>query len=122
MLQTNGYMAATRPTGMPRDIEYQVFCRATGKLSSAADSTSFTEVLEAINENLLLWRTIAMDIIDKDNGLPEQLRAQLFYLYEFTQTHSAKVIQRQADVSALIDVNTAIMRGLRQHSEKAGGI
>ncbi|MFN6978293.1 MAG: flagellar biosynthesis regulator FlaF [Gemmobacter sp.] len=41
------------------------------------------------------------------------MRAQLFYLYEFTAAHSRRVLDGTASVEALVDVNTAMMRGLR---------
>ena len=116
MLQTNGYMAATRSTGMPRDIEYQMFCKVTGAINraSSAEPLDFPALADALNENLVLWRTLALDVIDADNGLPENLRAQLFYLFEFTQVQTAKILRGEAETSALVDVNTAIIRGLRQ--------
>ena len=122
MLQTNGYMAATRSTGMPRDIEYQLFCKVTGSLNKAASATplDFPALAAALNETLVLWRTIALDIVDNDNGLPNQLRAQLFYLYEFTQAQTGKILRGESEVSALIDVNTSIIRGLRQNRNLEG--
>lgn len=117
MLQTNGYMAATRSTGMPRDVEYQVFCKVTGAINRAAtEPVDFPALATALNENLVLWRTLALDVMDNDNGLTPQLRAQLFYLFEFTQSHTPKVLRGDADVSALIDINTAIIGGLKQRS------
>lgn len=47
------------------------------------------------------------------NGLPQDLRARLFYLYQFTEHHSGKVLADQGSVDVLIDINTAVMRGLR---------
>lgn len=120
MLQTNGYMTATRSTGMPRDVEYQVFCKVTGALNRAStEPVNFSELASALNENLTLWRTIALDVIDADNGLPASLRAQLFYLFEFTQAHTPKVLRREADASALIDINTSMIRGLKQNNVQA---
>ncbi len=116
MLQTNGYMAATRSTGMPRDIEYQVFCKVTGAINraSSSDPVDFPKLVDALNENLVLWRTLALDVMDEDNGLPKTLRAQLFYLFEFTQIHTGKVLRGEENASALVDINTSIIRGLRQ--------
>ncbi len=120
MLQTNGYMTATRSTGMPRDVEYQVFCKVTGALNRAStEPVNFSELASALNENLTLWRTIALDVIDAENGLPASLRAQLFYLFEFTQAHTPKILRREADASALIDINTSIIRGLKQNNVQA---
>ncbi len=117
--QQNGYLAATKSTGMPRDVEYQMFSRVTGKLNRGTrDGESFNILVEALNENLSLWRTIALDVMDPDNELPPMLRARLFYLYEFTSVHTQKVLRREADPAPLIDVNMSIMRGLRTPASK----
>ncbi|MEL7467943.1 MAG: flagellar biosynthesis regulator FlaF [Pseudomonadota bacterium] len=114
MLQTSGYMAAARSTALPRDIEYKVFSNVTGQLKRrASDAADFPALLQALTENLNLWRTIAFDVMDADNGLPQQLRAQLFYLFEFTQAHTTKVMRREAGVEPLIEINSAIMQGLK---------
>ena len=55
---------------------------------------------------------MAIDVADNENALPQELRAQLFYLAEFTEHHSRRVLRREADVTALIDINTAVLRGL----------
>ncbi len=111
----NGYMMATRHTGSPRSIEYQVFSRVTGKINDASsESASFSELADALHENIKLWNAIAIDVVDDGNQLPTHLRAQLLYLTEFTIAHTRKVLNRTADASALVDINTAIMRGLRQ--------
>ncbi|MDO9525518.1 MAG: flagellar biosynthesis regulator FlaF, partial [Gemmobacter sp.] len=56
---------------------------------------------------------LAADVAETDNGLPGPLRAQLFYLYEFASEHSRKVLSGSASVEVLVDINTAVMRGLR---------
>ncbi|MEM6661969.1 MAG: flagellar biosynthesis regulator FlaF [Pseudomonadota bacterium] len=112
-LQT-GYMGGSRAMGTPREIEYHLFSQVTGRLrQTSQDGVPFSELAEALVDNQTLWRTIATDVADESNGLPEKLRAQLFYLFEFTNAHTSKVLQRQADVTPLIEVNTTIMGGLR---------
>ncbi|MGD1923641.1 MAG: flagellar biosynthesis regulator FlaF [Paracoccaceae bacterium] len=114
MLQTSGYTAAARSTALPRDIEYKVFSNVTGQLKRrASDAADFPALLQALTENVNLWRTIAFDVMDANNGLPQQLRAQLFYLFEFTQAHTTKVMRREAGVEPLIEINSAIMQGLK---------
>ena len=120
-LRQNGYANATRSTGMPRDVEYQLFSRVTGKLNRASGKDgSFAELAEALHENLVLWRTIAVDVADEKNELPQSLRARLFYMFEFTTAHTRKVLQRQADPNVLIEINTSIMRGLRPNAPGKG--
>lgn len=114
-LTRNGYLDTARTTGSARDVEYQVFSSVTGRLNRASRGDApFPELVAALHENTRLWREIALDVSDGNNGLPVELRAQLFYLYEFTASHSRKVLQREADAAALIEINTSIMRGLRQ--------
>lgn len=118
MLQTNGYLAATRHTGMPRDIEYQAFCKVTGAINKAAqDPLDFPSLAAALNENVSLWQVIALDVLDNDNGLTVELRAQLFYLFEFTQVQTKKILRGDATVDAIVDINTSIIRGLRQKND-----
>lgn len=106
----------------PQQIEYQVFARITRSLSSAAAEegpTAFPELAAALHENLKLWTIVAADVSAPNNGLPELLRARLFYLAEFTRSHTRRVLASEAVAAPLIELNTAIMRGLRQQSEAA---
>ena len=113
--QQNGYLSATKSTGVPRNIEYQLFSRVTGALNRATGpAASFSELAEALHDNLNLWMTLALDVAEDDNGLPPKLRAQLFYLYEFTQAQSSKVLRGESDAQVLIEINTSVMRGLWQ--------
>ncbi len=108
------YARPEAPGRNPRTLEYELLARATKALSTArADGVSHAQVLAALNENQRLWSTLAADVAEPENGLPQQLRAQLFYLYEFTALHSRAVRDKKASVEVLIDINTAVMRGLR---------
>ena len=119
--QQNGYLSATKTTGVPLKIEYQVFSKVTGQLNRATqEGAHFSDLAHALDENLKLWQALALDVMRDENGLPPQLRAQLFYLYKFTREHSRKVLRREADAQALIDINTSIMRGLRQAAQNEG--
>ncbi|ARE40393.1 flagellar protein FlaF [Rhodovulum sp. P5] len=106
---------AQNQTRSPRATEYAAFARITARLKSAheAGRDAFPALAAALTENRKLWRILAIDVADRDNALPPPLRAQIFYLYEFTDQHSAKVLKQQADAGPLIEINTAIMRGLR---------
>ena len=114
-LARTAYSDATAPIRTERSTEYQIFARITHRLSNASSENieGFIDLAEAIHDNRRLWTILASDVSDKDNGLSQQLRAQIFYLAEFTEIHSRKVLAKEASVDALIEVNTAIMRGLR---------
>ena len=75
--------------------------------------TDFPSLAVALTENLQLWSALAADVAEAGNGLPAQLRAQLFYLYEFTASHTRAVLDGRGSVEVLVDINTAVMRGLR---------
>lgn len=114
----NGYVNATWSTGMPRDIEYQLFTSITGRLNKLRGSDNrYADFVDALQDNLTLWRTIALDVMDEKNALPSDLKARLFYLYEFTVAHSQKILRSEAECGPLIEINTSIMRGLRSHQK-----
>jgi len=108
------YTAGHSPLRTSRSTEYDAFGDIVRRLDRAARNVGadFAALAAAIHDNRALWTVLAADVADADNALPAQLRAQIFYLAEFTDAHSRKVLRGEADVSALIDVNTAVMRGL----------
>lgn len=113
-LAVRTYSAPELPVRTERDTEYAVFARITGRLRRAAGlgRDGFPQMVEALNENLRLWTLLASDVADPENALPAPLRAQLFYLADFTMRHTGQVLARKAGPEALIDINTALMRGL----------
>ena len=114
-LARTAYASPGTPARTLRGIEYDVFARVTHRLkaSLAKDHKDFALLARALHENRQLWTTLASDVAEPGNQLPDALRAQLFYLYEFTEQHSAKVLDGVASAEVLIDINTAVMRGLR---------
>lgn len=109
------YSRPEAPQRNPRDLEYDLLARATKALSQAARGTprNYPALVAALDENQRLWSALAADVAEPGNGLPAQLRAQLFYLYEFTAQHSQAIRDKDASVEVLIDINSAVMRGLR---------
>ncbi|MEM6899775.1 MAG: flagellar biosynthesis regulator FlaF, partial [Pseudomonadota bacterium] len=99
-----------------RDTEYDAFARITSRLKAAASKgrSAYNELAEALHENRKLWTILAADVASKSNSLSPDIRARIFYLSEFTQKHSSLVLRKEASVRPLLEVNIAIMRGLRQ--------
>lgn len=102
----------------PRETEYDIIARVTQQLGKANEDWDKTSrpsraLLEALHLNERLWSTLANDVALEENGLPATLRAKLFYLYRFTQHHSERVRKNEGEVGVLIDINTAVLRGLR---------
>lgn len=111
---TSVYGSRAAPTRSTRDIEYQLFTRVTRDLHTAAGKgrAGFPELASALHKNRTMWTALAADVAGSENQLPADLRAQLFYLAEFTEAHTRKVLRREAGVRPLLDVNMAVMRGL----------
>ncbi len=111
----NIYGRPEAPTRSLRTIEYDLLAKTTQRLraTSSRKDQDFPSFAAALSNNSQLWATLAADVAGSENGLPKKLRAQLFYLYEFTAKHTSKILSKDASVEVLIDINTAVMRGLR---------
>lgn len=103
----------------PRATEHQVFSQITAQLRRAIGSGNHRDLVDALHANRKLWTTLAVDVADDENDLPRDLRARIFYLAEFTQHHTGKVLRQQADAEVLIDINRAVMAGLSGQEAKA---
>ena len=111
ILQAKQAYAPVRPTIQThRAIEAHVMTDITARLSRK--TSDYPTLVRAVHDNRQMWSTLAVDVADPDNALPAPLRAQIFYLAEFTDQHSQKFLRGDVDLSALIDINTAIIRGL----------
>lgn len=120
-LAKTAYAASNTAVRTPRGVEYEAFARITHKIRTAAEKgrPGFAMLTQALYENRQLWTLLAADVAEAGNGLPDELRARIFYLCEFTSEFSRKVLNDGADPSALIEINTAVMRGLRHKAEAA---
>ncbi len=118
-LAHSAYRRPDAPARSPRTIEYDLFARVTRALTTAqtasgpAGRADFAGLAQALHDNGRMWRVLATDVAEPGNALPAALRARLFYLYQFTEAHSRKVLGGTAEVGVLVDINTAVMRGLR---------
>lgn len=112
-LAQRAYAPTTAPTRSDRSIEYEVIARVTHRLKKAVESGQFGKLVEALHENRKLWRTLALDVADDGNALPADLRARIFYLAEFTDQHTSQVLAKRATIVPLLEINTAILRGLK---------
>jgi flagellar biosynthesis activator protein FlaF len=115
------YASPAAPTRTPRAIEYDAFARVTHRLRSALapGAGAFSALARALHDNRSLWTALAADVADSDNGLPKDLRAQIFYLAEFATAHSRKILAGEASADILVEINTAVMRGLRHEGDRA---
>jgi len=116
----SAYGAQAQPIRTHRGTEYDAFARITHRLKAASEGRGgFAELAAALHENRRLWALLAADAAGAGNGLPESLRARVIGLAEFTRRHSDRVLSRDAPAAPLIEVNTAVMQGLRARAGTA---
>jgi flagellar biosynthesis activator protein FlaF len=110
------YSSPASPTRTLRGTEYDAFARITHRMKAAhaAGSLGFPALALALQDNRALWTVLAADVADDGNALPLTLRRQIFALANFVNKFTSRVLTGSAVADALIDINTAIMRGLRR--------
>lgn len=113
-LARQAYAPAQTVIRTPRSVEAQLFAEITSKLGDVGDD--YPALAAALHQNRQLWNALAIDVADRDNGLPSELRARIFYLAQFTEKHSQQVLRGEAEVAPLIEINTTILRGLQSRA------
>ena len=112
-LAQTAYATATIPVRTDRGAEYAAFQAVTSRLTEAAKPNApMPKRAAALHDNRKLWTVLATDLADPDNGLPQSLRAQLFYLAEFSLIESRKALHDPSAIPPLVDINRAVMQGL----------
>lgn len=107
--------AGNSPIRTERNVEYQAIARVTSELEQykSAKGADFVKRVEALERNRRLWSILGNDVSSDDNGLPEALRAQIYGLSHFVQTTTPKVLDGKTSIEPLIEINTALLKGLR---------
>jgi flagellar protein FlaF len=110
-----GYRAVQLQTESPRGTEAKLFAEVTAELVRAerAGRPGFQDLAAALHRNRLLWDALLADLAQEVNGLPVVLKAQLIELGHFVRHHSGRVLKGEEAVRPLIDINQAILAGLR---------
>lgn len=115
------YATSSRNIGTQKSNEYSVVQHITRRLRQAAstEKEDYSSFAKAIALNRKLWRAFGMDVAVPENPLPRDLKAQIFYLSEFVEIHSRKVLKGEEDIEALIEINEMIMDGLEAQGTEA---
>lgn len=113
-LAFKAYGEVTQRTAGEKDLEIALFQQITNELRnvSDADTVQPTDWAEAIHRNQQLWTTIAIDLLNPGNALPEEIKRSLLYLAEFVRQNSMKILSGNGDIADLIEINQSIMTGL----------
>lgn len=113
----SAYAPATAPTRTARSAEYEVIARISHRLKKAIQGDDFPALAEALYENNKLWMALAIDAIDENNLLPDELRARIVYLADFTRQHTHKVLNKTETAVPLLEINAMILGGLKPEGE-----
>lgn len=113
-LAQSAYRDQARAVRTERGLEHDAFVRITQRLVmvAAQEPKDMASLAAALHDNRRLWTILATDVADPANPLPPALRSRILYLARFCQQHSSHVLTQKASLQPLIDINTAIMRGL----------
>ena len=113
-MSLKAYQAAQATTEDPRVTEYRLFGQVTGALLNAKESNAVgTPLVEAIDWNRRLWRTLAADCMDDRNTLTQDVRAKIISLSLWVSKYSRSVAREKAPLDPLIEINRTIMQGLQ---------
>jgi flagellar protein FlaF len=66
----------------------------------------------ALETNRMLWSILKDNIFADENQLPQDLKGQIFSLANWVDGYTAKVLEGEGELEALISVNNSIMEGL----------
>lgn len=119
-MSLNAYQRTLDSTEDPRNTEYRLFAEITRQmLAEHKRGIRDSGLITAVDRNRQLWITLAADCADDNNQLPTQTRAAIISLSIWVQKYSREVTRGGEDLSALIDVNRTIMKGLQPPSASA---
>ncbi len=113
-MSLRAYQKTQQITENPRETEYRLFGQVTGALLDVQRANAKGgPLVEAVDWNTRMWRTLATDCLDDRNKLPQDLRAKIVSLSLFVAKYSKRVTREGASVEPLIQINRTIMQGLQ---------
>ena len=113
-MSLKAYKDAQIATEDPRTTEYRLFGQVTGALLNAKQANADgAPLVEAVDWNRRLWRTLAADCMDDRNTLTQDVRAKIISLSLWVAKYSRSVTREKAPLDPLIEINRTIMQGLQ---------
>ena len=115
--------AQTQKSSMSsREIEAMAFTKAALMLDEASQSLDdYDSYASALKFNQLLWTIIQADIVDKENQLPPQIKANILSLSIFVDRQTIKALAetKKEHVDVLISINKNLAEGLMTRADQA---
>jgi len=120
-MSLDAYRKTQNQSETPQQIEYRLFANVTRALIALRDMDAPTprQKMDALDWNRRMWSTLSSDCGAPGNQLPKALRAQIMSLGLWVSKYTTDVARGNADIDALIDVNSAIMEGLASQARAA---
>ena len=101
--------AQTQKSSMPpREIEAMAFTKAALMLEEAKTTLDdYDTYSAALKFNQLLWTIIQADVVDKENKLPPQIKANILSLSIFVDRQTIKALANTKEnyLEVLININ-----------------
>lgn len=108
--------AQTQKSSMPpREVEAMAFTKAALMLEEAKGKVDdYDSYAAALKFNQLLWTIIQADVVDNENQLPAQLKANILSLSIFVDRQTIKSLAntKAENLDALININKNLAEGL----------
>ena len=110
----NAYTKVRAATENYRDTEYRLLGAVTGALVRSRDGHgSLQDKVKAVLWNDKVWNAFMCDLSSPDNQLPKALRGALVSLSIWVSKETQRILDNEADLDGLININRQIMEGLR---------
>ena len=108
--------AQTQKSSMPpREVEAMAFTKAALMLEEAKTTLDdYDAYASALKFNQLLWTIIQADVVDKENKLPPQIKANILSLSIFVDRQTIKALANTKEdyLEVLININKNLAEGL----------
>ena len=108
--------AQTQKSAMhPRETEAMAFTKAALMLDEAkATLDDYDTYASALKFNQLLWTIIQADVVDKENKLPPQIKANILSLSIFVDRQTIKALAdaKEQHLDVLVNINKNLAEGL----------
>ena len=100
-----------------REMDAAAFAQAAYVLDQAKQKLTDSEMVErALKYNQLLWSIIQADVAEKNNKLPDEVKANLMSLSIFVDRQTTKGMTKPSEelFDSLININLNISEGLME--------
>ena len=118
------YAQTQKSSLSPREVEAMAFTKAALTLDEAKGKLDdYDAYAAALKFNQLLWTIIQADIVDKENKLPPQIKANILSLSIFVDKQTIKALAnvKAEHLEVLININKNLAEGLMTKPAEPAG-